>query len=133
MALYSTDIRTRDLDPTTNIAGVKVEFKLPDDAAYYPNFRLANVGATQTGLHHYNPSAGAYSVIRHIRLVSKGVELDSMRFANRYLSFANLNNKNEDNRSVNKCLARHSLGYTEHPTRHKINTVREFKIAHAFD
>jgi len=133
MALYSTDIRTRDLDPTTNIAGVKVEFKLPDDAAYYPNFRLANVGATQTGLHHYNPSAGAYSVIRHIRLVSKGVELDSMRFANRYLSFANLNNKNEDNRSVNKCLTRNSLGYTEQPTRHKINTVREFKIAQNFD
>lgn len=133
MALYSTDIRTRDLDPTTNIPGQKVEFSLPDNAAYYPNLRLANLGAIQAGGHHYNPAAGAYSVIRHVRLVSKGVELDSMRFANRYLAFANLNNKNEDNRSVNKSTTRNSLGYTSLPTLQNIAANRTETIGAAFD
>lgn len=125
MALYSTDIRTRDLDPTTNTipSGTnqtgKIEFMLPE-GVYYPNLRLANVGAFFGAARTYNYLAGAYSCIKHIRLTSMGQELDAMRFANRYLAFTNLNAKNEENRSVNKKLNKSSVGYTEEIVDHKI-------------
>ena len=110
MSLYSRNIRTRDLDPANNIPNQLVTFRLPE-GAYYPNLRLANIGVIQTGNHHYNRIAGVYSVIKHVRLTVNGQELDSLRFANRYLAWSNMNNSNEDNLCINKMLNKNNLGY----------------------
>ena len=110
---YSTDLKSQTLDPSSDITNTKTTFRFAEDTAYYPNLRLANVGSHGSVAHTYNRVAGVYGCIKHIRLVSNGVELDSMRFANRYLAWRNLTNTNRANASVNRKLVKHNLGFEE--------------------
>lgn len=121
---YSTDLKSQTLDPASDITNQKCTFRFADDTAYYPNLRLANLGSFGSVNHEYNNIAGCYGAIRHIRLVSNGVELDAMRFANRYLAWRNLLNSNRDNCSVNRKLAKHQLGFQVQPTGHEVSAGR---------
>tara|TARA_R110001592_G_scaffold67322_5_gene206428 strand:- start:6705 stop:7997 length:1293 start_codon:yes stop_codon:yes gene_type:complete len=118
---YSTDLKSQTLDPSSDITNTKTTFRFAEDTAYYPNLRLANVGSHGSVAHTYNRVAGVYGCIKHIRLVSNGVELDSMRFANRYLAWRNLTNTNRANASVNRKLVKHNLGFEIQPTGHAVS------------
>ena len=118
---YSTDLKQQTLDPTSDITNQKCVFRFADDTAYYPNLRLSNLGSFGGVSHTYNRIAGVYGAIKHIRLVSNGVELDAMRFANRYLAWRNLLNSNRDNESVMRKLAKHQLGFQIQPTGHAVD------------
>ena len=119
---YSTDLKSHTLDPTSDIKNTKTTFRFADDTCYYPNLRLANLGSHGATAHSYNRVAGVYGCIRHIRLLSNGVELDSMRFANRYLAWRNLLNTNRANASVNRKLAKNRLGFEIQPTGHAVSS-----------
>ena len=105
MALYSQRIKTRDLDPSSFVANQSATFKLPNNACFYPNMRLANLGYAGAGNKHFNLLAGVYACIRHIRLTSDGMVLSQMRFANGYLAFKALNDKNSNNNLVNSVIS----------------------------
>tara|TARA_R100000654_G_scaffold74797_2_gene110072 strand:+ start:31 stop:1335 length:1305 start_codon:yes stop_codon:yes gene_type:complete len=133
---YSTDLKSQTIDPSSEIVNNKVQFRLPEDTAFYPNLRLANVGSIGNPAHTYNRIAGVYGCIKHVRLLSNGVELDAMRFANRYLAFKNLLNNNSENCSVNRKLVKHSIGFEVQPTNHTVfggATTLENTNATAFD
>lgn len=119
---YSTDLKQQTIDPASDITNQKCSFRFADDTAYYPNIRLANLGSFGSVSHEYNSVAGVYGAIRHIRLVSNGVELDAMRFANRYLAWKNLLNTNRDNESVMRKLAKNQLGFQIQPTGHAVSS-----------
>ncbi len=118
---YSTDLKSQTIDPSNEIQNQKVQFRLNEDTAYYPNLRLANLGCSGNPAHTYNTIAGVYAAIKHVRLLSNGVELDAMRNANRYLSFKNLMDSNSVNCSVNRKLVKHQVGYEVQPTGHLVS------------
>ena len=117
---YSTDLKSQTLDPASDITNQKCTFRFSDDTAYYPSLRLANLGSFGSVAHSYNTIAGVLGAIKHVRLTSNGVELDAMRFANRYLAFKNLVASNRENISVNRELLKHQVGYVVLPTSHKV-------------
>ena len=121
---YSTDLKSQTIDPSSDIKNRKTTFRFAEDTAYYPNLRLTNLGCFGATAHSYNRVAGVYGCIRHIRLVSNGVELDSMRFANRYLAWKNLLNTNRLNASVNRKLTKNRLGFEIQPTGHAVSAGR---------
>lgn len=117
---YSTDLKSQTLDPASDITNQKCSFRFSEDTAYYPSLRLANLGSFGSVAHSYNAIAGILGAIKHVRLTSNGVELDAMRFANRYLAFKNLVASNRENVSVNRELIKHQVGYVVSPTSHKV-------------
>jgi hypothetical protein len=119
---YSTDLKSQTIDPSSDIKNSKTTFRFAEDTAYYPNLRLSNIGSFGATAHSYNRVAGVYGCIKHIRLVSNGVELDSMRFANRYLAWKNLLNTNRLNASVNRKLNKNRLGFEIQPTGHAVSS-----------
>ena len=118
---YSTDLKSQTLDPSSDITNQKSTFRFNEDTAYYPNIRLANLGCFGSVSHSYNSVAGVYGVIRHVRLTSNGVELDSMRFANRYLAWRNLTGTNRDNVALNRNIIKNQVGYEVLPTGHAVS------------
>jgi len=111
MSLYSGNITSDLIDPTTNVANKLVEFKLNSNTGYYNNLRIANLGVKVAGK-AYNRIAGCYGVIRNIYLYDGRRELDSLREANRYLAFANLLYSNEVNQSQRHKLTKSNIGYS---------------------
>ena len=112
MSLYSAGVKTRDMDPNTFNQSLAT-FKLPANSTMYPNLRLFNVGCsdpTNAG-HNYNEMCGSYSVIKHITLTSQGQEIDACRNVNRYISFLQLNNSNEQNVCVESKESKNALGF----------------------
>ena len=99
------------LDPTHHTTNKRTTFKIPD-GAYYTNLRLilgANITTAATS--NFCAHGGMFSFIKHIRLMDGGVELDSLRNANRYLNFKEQNNSNSDNYNVNSVISKGNLGF----------------------
>ncbi len=111
MSLYSGNIVSDILDPTTSVSNKLVEFKLNPNTGYYSNLRIANLGV-KVAAKNYNRLAGVYGVLRAVYLYDGRRELDSLREANRYLGFANLLYKNEVNQSEKHKLTKSKLGYS---------------------
>jgi hypothetical protein len=112
MSLYSGALKVDYIDPRVDRQNNRAEFHLNKDTAYYSNLRVVNLGATAsldsstiTGL------AGVYGLIKHIHLMDGGVILDSCRNVDRYLSFKNVNNKNDFAYSVGQRLNKAFVGY----------------------
>ena len=110
MSLYSGNIVSDLIDPTTSVANKLVEFKLNPNTGYYSNLRVVNLGAKVAGK-GYNPLAGVYGVLRAVYLYDGRRELDSLREANRYLGFSNLLYKNEVNVSQRHKISKSGVGY----------------------
>ncbi len=89
MSLYSGNIVSDLIDPSTSVANKLVEFKLNPNTGYYSNLRSANLGVKVAGK-QYNRLAGCYGVLRAVYLYDGRREIDSHREANRYLGFSNL-------------------------------------------
>lgn len=102
-----SQLKTVYLDPEHHSTS-KSEFRL-HGRAYLSDLKLL-LNANSTG-GIYSVAAGVYGAIKHIRLLSGGVELDSCRFANYLMAFKNLNNSNKDNINLRKRLTHNSLGY----------------------
>jgi len=110
-AIYSTIVKSHQLDPTHHTTNKRTTFKIPD-GAYYTNLRLilgANI--TTAANSDFGAHGGMFSFIKHIRLMDGGVELDSLRNANRYLSFKECNNSNSDNFNVNSVISKGNIGF----------------------
>jgi hypothetical protein len=97
------------IDPVTDITNQKSEFKL-DGKAWRSNLKLL-VDLKVASSPVYSELVGAYGLIRHIRLMSRGVELDSCRNANYLMAFKNVNNANEENVGIRSKLSNSSVGY----------------------
>ena len=97
------------IDPVTDITNQKSEFKL-DGKAWRSNLKLL-VDLKVASAPAYSELVGAYGLIRHIRLMSRGVELDSCRNANYLMAFKNVNNANEENVGIRSKLSNASVGY----------------------
>lgn len=102
-----SQLKTVYLDPEHHSTN-KTEFRL-HGRAYLSDLKLL-LNATSAG-NLYSQSAGVYGAIKHIRLLSAGVELDSCRFANYLMAFKNLNNSNKDNINLRKRLTHNGFGY----------------------
>jgi len=108
--LYSTELKTQYFDPRTNNSA-QCEFRFDPDTAYYPNITIANLKAISAVEHGYNGSQGAYSLLKHVRLMDGRVELDSVRFYNRFAGFQNTNNTNRHNTDMGGVMGKHGQGY----------------------
>lgn len=109
--LYSTELKTQYFDPRVDISNSICELQLDPNTAYYPNLKLAGLHATQSAKHPYALMSGAYGLIKAIHLMDGRVRLDSLRRANRYLAWKNLNNTNDENISKRGREAKHELGF----------------------
>ena len=111
MAMYSSgNVKTDYIDPHVNIQGKRTEFHLNPESGYYSNLRIVNLGAN-IAAKSFNKIAGVYSLVKHAYLYDGKKEIDSMRFANRYLAFTNCLNANDVNVSINRKLVQHAVGY----------------------
>ena len=99
--------RVHYIDPEVH-SQRKSEFRL-HAKCYQNNFKLCLNMTGGGGQYHELP--GGYALIKHIRLMSGGVELDSCRFANYYMAWKNINHNNEENRNVRKVKAQNELGF----------------------
>jgi hypothetical protein len=133
MSLYSSKIKSDLIDPIVDIQNNRVEFKLPQGTGYYPTLRLANFGSVGGGV-AYNRGAGAYGLIRRIRLLNGAEELSSLDDAGRYMTFKFYNNSNADNQSLFQPLYEHLQGYALNDTLKVQDTQRaDFFQAEAGD
>ena len=110
MSLYSGNVRTDMIDPHTNVAGKKVEFQRNTGSGYYSNLRLTNIGV-KIDAKNYNLTAGGYGLIKHAYLYDGKKEIDSTRFANRYLAFANHLKANSVNSTLDRHIKHHRIGF----------------------
>ena len=110
MSLYSANIVSDLIDPSTSVANKLVEFKLNPNTGYYSNLRIANLGVKVDGK-KYNRLAGVYGVLKAVYLYDGRRELDSLREANRYMGFSNLLYKNSVNNSERHKLTKSNIGY----------------------
>lgn len=112
MSVYSTSLKAEVYEPR-QFNQQRCEFRLDKgNTLYYSNLRLVGLNAQgATANDEYNFMAGSYSLIRSIRLMDGGVELDRCDEANRYLAWKNMLNNNEDNRYIHQRLAKHRIGY----------------------
>lgn len=109
---YSTSIKVDYIDPRFD-ASNRVEFRLNPDLCYYSNLRVVNIGAilgTDNDEVIQSP-AGLYAMIKHVRLMDGAREIDSCRFANRYLAFKNVNNSNRDNYEIGQQKHKGEVGF----------------------
>jgi len=128
-AIYSTVVKSHQLDPTSHTLNKRTTFKIPD-GAYYTNLRLilgANI--TTAASTNFGAHGGMFSFIKHIRLMDGGVELDSLRNANRYLNFKEMNNSNSDNFNVNSIISKGQAGFSLQSDGHVARNVGAFKDA----
>ena len=102
-----SQLKTVYIDPESHSV-FKSEFRLHGQA-YLSDLKLLLNETSTDGI--YSKAAGVYGCIKHIRLLSGGVELDSCRFANYWMAFKNINNSNKDNINLRKRLTHSSYGY----------------------
>ena len=109
--MYSSgSVKSDYIDPVVNIQGRRTEFHLNADSGYYSNLRIVNLGATVAGK-TFSKICGVYALVKHAYLYDGKKEIDSLRFANRYLAFANCLNANDVNVSMNRKLVQHAVGF----------------------
>ena len=109
-AQYSVNIKSQYYDPNTHVNNKMSEFRLDRDSVFLPNLRL-QFGFFTDAATGVNKILGYEACIKHIRLMDGGVELDSLRFANRYLSFYNQTGDNQKQLCIDSPLNNSSVGY----------------------
>lgn len=100
-------LRIQYVDPESH-SGRKSEFRL-HGKCYLSNLKLClnmnSAGGKFAGL------PGAYAMIKHIRLMSGGVTIDSCRFANYWMAWKNQNQTNAQNRNIRHKYAQSEVGF----------------------
>ena len=107
MADYSTSLRTQYLEARSHINNVSTEFRLDRNTLYTSNLRLINVGLNRAAADTactYPPISGILSLFKNVRLMDGSKELSSLRNADKYLAFKNLNQPNEKMQNINDIL-----------------------------
>ncbi len=110
MSLYSGALKTHIID-NVSFNQSRAVFTFDKDTMFYSNLRLVDLGVKGTAT-RYNPLGGCFSAIRHIRLMDGAKEIDSMRFANRYLAWNNLLASNAHNRDFEGRMTKNEVGYS---------------------
>ena len=110
MSLYSGALKTHILDDVS-FSQNRVEFRFDANTMFYSNLRLVNLGLKGVAT-TYNPLAGCYGTIKHIRLLDGRKEISAMRFANRYMAFDNLLASNVINRDTRSKQTKNKIGYS---------------------
>ena len=104
-------LRIQYVDPEQHSTR-KSEFRL-HGKCYLSNLKLCLNMVSSGG--NYAQLPGAYAVIKHIRLMSGGVEIDSCRFVNYWMAWKNQNQTNAENRNVRSKKSQSSLGFSLNP------------------
>lgn len=112
MSVYSTSLKA-EVYEARQFNQQRCEFRLDKgNTIYYTNLRLVGVGVQGAGANDvYNEAAGAYALVKSVRLMDGGIEIDRCDEANRYLAWKNQLSNNEDNRHINQRLSKNSVGY----------------------
>lgn len=110
MSLYSGALKTHIID-NISFNQSRAVFTFDKDTMFYSNLRLVDLGVKGTPT-RYNPIGGCFGAIRHIRLMDGAKEIDSMRFANRYLAWNNLLASNAHNRDFEGRMTKNQIGYS---------------------
>ena len=101
-------LRIQYIDPEQHSTR-KSEFRL-HGKCYLSNIKLCLNMVGNGG--NFSGLPGAYGMIKHIRLMSGGVEIDSCRFANYWMAWKNQNQTNAQNRNIRHKLAQNTVGYS---------------------
>lgn len=115
MSFCTDAIETVHLNPSFDATNLRTEFILEPNKVHLPTLRLTGIGLRQAAgaeAGNYNRLVGAHGSIKHIRLLDKGVEIDSCKFCNILQGFKNLNHSARHNDKVNTHLRRTELGFT---------------------
>ena len=114
MSFYTDAIETVYINPSFDSKNFRSEFLLQPGKVYLPTLRLCNIGlikssGTDT---QFNYLVGSRGVIKHMRLLDKGVEIDSCKFCATLQGFKNLNTQPRAADKISTHLRRTQLGYT---------------------
>ena len=115
-AQYSVNIQSQYYDPNTHVKNKMTEFRLDKDKLFLPNLRVANLGYSTTSAKVVHRILGFEGCIKNIRLLDGATELDSLRFANRFLSFQNQLGTNQNKLCVASKLSGAACGYVLNST-----------------
>lgn len=113
MTFYTSGLKTHLLDPVQHSSNFRTEFRLHPNTVYLSNFRLANVGVSNTSTNEsfYNSLVGTHGVIRSIHLYDGNQLLDQILEANIWSAFTAYNRSNKDNNNQQTWLNRNAQGY----------------------
>lgn len=112
MSFYNSGIKTHLIDPVFNRDNFQSEFRLNDNTVYLSNWRLANVGIKATAGGKFNALVGTYGVIKSIHLYDDNQLLDQILEAQIWQAFLGYNQNNNNERDLNRYLARNGMGFT---------------------
>lgn len=106
MGDYSTNLRTQSLNARVHVVNSLTEFRFDKNTMYTSALRLANVGVTcATGqTDTYNKRAGVLACIKEMSLMDGSRVLSSLRYAQDYLAFKNINATNEKIQNLHDAL-----------------------------
>jgi len=115
MSFYTDAIETVYVNPSFDSKNFRTEFILEPNKVYLPTLRMCglghemNVGGSNA---QFNRLVGAYGLIKNIRLLDKGIEIDSCKFCANLQGFRNLNKDPRHNAKIATHLRRTQLGFT---------------------
>lgn len=115
MSFYTDAIETVYVNPSFDSSNFRTEFMLPANKVYLPTLRMCGLGYQKTpnaDSSRYNYLVGAYGLVKHIRLLDKGIEIDSCKFCSNLQGFKNLNKSPRHNGKVAVHLRNSELGFT---------------------
>ena len=111
MSIYNSQIKTHIIDPVYNSGNFRAEYRLPPSTVFLSNLRMVGLGATSTGGSTiYNKALGSQGVIKQITLMDDNQVLDQLLEAPYWMTFKNLNRKNQDNMDLEQNLKKNTLG-----------------------
>ena len=124
---YSSTIKTQYYDPRTHVNNKMSEFRLDADTMYLPNLRISSLGYFASAASAAPKPVGYYACIKNIRLLDGAVELSSLRFANRYLSFTQKLGTNQEKLCVDSKNSGAANGYVLYPN-DKVDTLSSHNL-----
>lgn len=108
----SVPYATRLVDPRFNSSGLRSEFRLDRDTAYYSDLRLINIGfSSASGATVYNGLLGAEVPIRSISLLDGGTVIEAINEFQEWRPIQKVNSTNNPNISMGRYLSHNNLGY----------------------
>ena len=122
MSFYTDAIETVYINPSFDSTNFRTEFMLPANKVFLPTLRMCGLGFKQAGhTAQFNHLVGAYGLVKHIRLLDKGIEIDSCKFCSNLQGFKNLSKPPRHNGKVSVHLRRSQLGFTHNSVAGTLN------------
>jgi len=113
MTFYSSSVKNKLIDPVYDNATNRTEWRFDVDTLYSSKMKILNVGYDRQGgaARFQHKSLGVYGTIKKMMLMDGNVVLDQLDNFTEYMSFKNVNNSNDEGRSIENEVSRSSMGY----------------------